>query len=205
MMLFFPTSCLSNEVLIRGLQLSNQQGEDEVRRSWGKWRAREQCRGNNAHLCSSGLLGNRGCIQLPGKITCPKTLGCDAQRKEAPCSKEGSECYPRESSPPPVCPKCLPLVPVQAVEKGNKARLGWPHLLSRGDGSPSSAGRETPRERDSQHRCLVSCLKLRAVKPGLAKLLPPSTLLGKSSMRRAPRRLHRGQVFLVYCKQLLPL
>lgn len=57
MMLFFPTSCLSNEVLISGLQLSSQQGEDEVRRSWEKWRAREQCGGNNAHLCSSGQSG----------------------------------------------------------------------------------------------------------------------------------------------------
>lgn len=130
MMLFFPTSCLSNEVLIRGLQLSNRQGEDEVRRSWGKWRAREQCKGNNAHLCSSGLLGNRGCTQLPGKITCPKTLVCDAQRKEDPCSREGSECYPRESSPPPICPKRLPLVPVQAAEKGKKASRDWGDLIS---------------------------------------------------------------------------
>lgn len=72
MMLFFPTSCLSNEVLISSLQLCSQQGEDEVRRSWEKWRVREQCRGNNAHLCSSGLLGNGSCTQLPGKITCPK-------------------------------------------------------------------------------------------------------------------------------------
>lgn len=114
MMLFFPTSCLSNEVLISGLQLSSQQGEDEVRRSWEKWRAREQCGGNNARLCSSGLLGNGGCTQLPGKITCPKTLGGDAQRKEAPCFREGGERYPSESGPPPMRLKCLPLVPVQA-------------------------------------------------------------------------------------------
>jgi len=112
MMLFFPTSCLSNEVLISGLQLSSQQGEDEVRRSWEKWRAREQCGGNNAHLCSSGLLGNGGCIQLPGKITCPKKLGRDAHRKEVPCSREGGECYPDQSGAPPMDVKCLPLIPV---------------------------------------------------------------------------------------------
>lgn len=119
MMLFFPTSCLSNEVLISGLQLSSQQGEDEVRRSWEKWRAGEQCGGNNAHLCSSGLLGNGGCTQLPGKITCPKTLGRDAQRKE------GGEGYPSESGPPPICLKRLPLVPAQAVGKGRNPSSEW--------------------------------------------------------------------------------
>lgn len=84
-MLFLPTSCLSNEVLISGLQLSSQQGEDEVRRSWEKWRAREQC---GETMLTYALLGNQGCMQLPGKITCPKTLGGDAQRKEAPCPRE---------------------------------------------------------------------------------------------------------------------
>ena len=150
MMLFFPTSCLSNEVLISGLQRSSQQREDEVRRSWEKWRAREQCGGNNAHLCSSGLLGNGGCTQVLGKITCPKTLGRDAQRKEASCSREGCECYPNEAGPPPICLKCLLLVPVQAVGKGRNTSPDWGDPICPLEGmDPLPALTEKPGERHS--------------------------------------------------------
>lgn len=48
-------------------------------------------------MLTYALLGNQGCMQLPGKITCPETLGGDAQRKEAPCSREGAECYPTKT------------------------------------------------------------------------------------------------------------
>lgn len=68
-------------------------------------------------------LGNQDCMQLPGKITCPKTLGGDAQRKEAPCSREGGECCPSESGPPPKVPEVPSLAPRREREK-LKSRLG---------------------------------------------------------------------------------
>lgn len=68
-------------------------------------------------MLTYALLGNQGCMQLPGKITCPKTLGGDAQRKEGPCSREGGECYPSKSGPPPNMPQVLSLAPRREREK----------------------------------------------------------------------------------------
>lgn len=92
-------------------------------------------------MLTYALLGNQGCMQLPGKITCPETLGGDAQRKEAPCSREAGECYPRETGPPPNMPEVPSLGPRREREK-LKSRLGWSHLPFGGDGYPSSADSE---------------------------------------------------------------
>lgn len=74
-------------------------------------------------MLTYALLGNQGFVQLPGKITCPETLGGDAQRKEAPCSREGDECYPRESGLPPKMPEVPSLAPRRERET-LKCRLG---------------------------------------------------------------------------------